>query len=461
MSRVRRAGLAFHHAMSPRKNAQVAFMSAVAVLLLSAIAAYFTIARLRDSARWIVHTYEVDAALGDLDSSLAALARARTGYVINGTPSLLEEFNTNVPLARQKLRDVRSLTSDNARQQEQCTRLEDLTEHRLEIFRQSIALKKSSPTDDTGQMALTGEGLALTLQHTSVVRDMRSEEQRLLSLRAGVSNRLYDLTVVILAVTFTLALLLFFIHYRLLTSELKARALAEGVARDGEQSLRSLTSRLLHMQDEERRKFSRELHDSLGQYLAGVKMNLDMFSRARPADELLTNAIELLDQSIAETRTISHLLHPPLLDEVGFFSAARWYLQGFSERSGVQVTVDIPEDLARLPRHLELGLFRVLQESLTNIHRHSKSSKAEVSLKALPNHVRLEVKDFGKGIPREMLETFRTKGMSFGVGLTGMRERVRELGGRLDIQSSPANTIVTVTLPLSENRQPVTTPAAV
>ena len=204
---------------------------------------------------------------------------------------------------------------------------------------------------------------------------MRQEEQQLLKLRMAASNRLYTLTVVILAFSFALALILFFIHYRLLTSELKARALAESAAREGEESLRQLTSRLLQMQDEERRKFSRELHDSLGQYLAGVKMNLDMFSGAKPTDELLANAIQLLDQSIAETRTISHLLHPPLLDEVGFASAAKWYLQGFSERSGVEVKVEMPDDLGRLPRPLELGLFRVLQESLTNIHRHSKSAR--------------------------------------------------------------------------------------
>ncbi len=131
--------------MSPRKNARVAFVSAVAVLLLSAVAAYVTIARLRESAQWVVHTYQVDGALGEVDSSLAALARARTGYVIHGTPSLIEEFNTNVPLARQKLKDVRALTSDNTRQQENCTRLEDLTEHRLEIFLAVDRIEKIVP----------------------------------------------------------------------------------------------------------------------------------------------------------------------------------------------------------------------------------------------------------------------------------------------------------------------------
>jgi signal transduction histidine kinase len=201
------------------------------------------------------------------------------------------------------------------------------------------------------------------------------------------------------------------------------------------------------MQDEERRKFSRELHDSLGQYLAGVKMNLDMFLRTHP-NELLTNASQLLDQSIAETRTISHLLHPPLLDEVGFTSAATWYLQGFSERSGVEIKVDLPEDLRRLPRPIELGLFRVLQESLTNIHRHSKSPKAEVILESGPDQVVLKVKDYGKGFPQELLTTFRAERAVFGVGLTGMRERVRELGGHLDIESNPDGTQVLVTIPL-------------
>ncbi|MGA9073374.1 MAG: sensor histidine kinase, partial [Candidatus Sulfotelmatobacter sp.] len=221
-----------------------------------------------------------------------------------------------------------------------------------------------------------------------------------------------------------------------------------------------LTSRLLQMQDEERRKFSRELHDSLGQYLAGVKMNLDMFSGAKPTDELLANAIQLLDQSIAETRTISHLLHPPLLDEVGFASAAKWYLQGFSERSGVEVKVEMPDDLGRLPRPLELGLFRVLQESLTNIHRHSKSAKAEVTLKPLPGKVVLQVKDYGKGIPQELLKTFRTRGTGFGVGLTGMRERVRELGGQLEIQSNLSGTQISVTMPLAAATRGPSTSAA-
>ena len=213
------------------------------------------------------------------------------------------------------------------------------------------------------------------------------------------SKRLFILAIVVLMVTFILALIMFSVHYQLLTAELDAREQAERTVRDSEKSLRSLTGRLLQLQDEERRRFSRELHDSLGQYLAAVKMNLDMFSNSQPSNQLLSEAIHLLDQSIAETRTISHLLHPPLLDEAGFSSAAKWYLDGFAQRSGIAVKADLPSDMGRLPKPVELGLFRVLQESLTNIHRHSGSSRAEVALKLFPGKVMLEVRDFGHGIP--------------------------------------------------------------
>ena len=438
--------------MSPRKNAQLAFAAAIVVLLLSAVAAYITIIRLRQSATRVAHTYQVESSLGELDSSLSSLTSARTGYSITGAEVLLKVFDSSLPVVRQQLQEVKRLIGDNPRQQALCNRLEDLTEHRISLFQESIALKKSAPEDTAGQIALTDEGLTLAFQGASVMEQMRREEQQLLKVRMETSNRLFRLTVVILAVTFTLALLLFFIHYKLLSSELRARELAERAARDGEESLRSLTSRLLQVQDEERRKFSRELHDSLGQYLAGVKMNLDMYSQAHPGDELLASSIELLDQAIGETRTISHLLHPPLLDEVGFSSAAKWYLQGFSERSGVSVQLNMPDNLGRLPRDVELGLFRALQESVTNIHRHSKSTKAEVTLKTSTDHVLLEVKDFGKGIPEELLSSFHTKGMSSGVGLTGMRERVRELGGQLDIQSHSAGTLIAVTLPRRPGR---------
>jgi signal transduction histidine kinase len=434
--------------MSPRKNAQLAFASALVVLFVSAISAYFTIVRLRDSARWVVHTYQVETALGELDAAMSALARSRTAYARSGDESLAQTFQQGLPVVQQKMQQIQDLIADNPNQLQLCGRLREGIQHRIQLSQDSLALKKSSPQDDAGQSAISGETLSLSAQSAAIMQQMRQQEQALLRFRTNESNRLFVLTVAILEITFALALLLFFIHYRLLNAELNAREIAEKTAREGEESLRHLTARLLHMQDEERRKFSRELHDSLGQYLAGIKMNLDMFARGNPNPEFLAGARQLLDQSIAETRTISHLLHPPLLDEVGFASAAKWYVQGFSERSGIAVKLEIPDGIGRLPRPLELGLFRVLQEALTNIHRHSHSPKARVKLASSGDEVVLQVQDYGSGIPSESLQAFESNGTNLGIGLTGMRERVRELAGRLEIHSGSDGTLIAATFPL-------------
>ncbi len=433
-----------------RNKAQVAFATAVMLLGLSAVATYLSIERLTNSEKWLVHTYEVQVALGNVDSAALDAERDRGGYVITGGADALNDFEATIPKIYQALQHLRELTKDNPEQQQRCARLEEIMARRIALLRDSVDLKKTNPQDQPGQTRISSRALPLALQATSTGQEMRDAEQRLLIARARASRHLFTLAVIVLMVAFILALVMFSVHYRLLASELDAREQAEDNLRDSEKSLRGLTGRLLQLQDEERRRFSRELHDSLGQYLAGVKMNLDMFSNSRPADGLLTGAMELLDQSIAETRTISHLLHPPLLDEAGFSSAAKWYLEGFAQRSGIEVKIDLPENLERLPKAIELGLFRVLQESLTNIHRHSGSSRAEVSLKVFPEKVVLEVRDFGKGIPPRLLESFRTRGISSGVGLAGMRERVRELGGRLEIQAKSPGSLVSVALPLTE-----------
>src|SRR5208282_1464915 len=266
-------------------------------------------------------------------------------------------------------------------QQQLCSRLETTAAQRVDLLRESMRLRKD-PQDEQKQIELSRQSLPISSEMTSVTQQMRDEEQRLLDVREGATHRLFILTVGVLCVAFILALLLFFIQYRFLSLELGAREQAEQMARDSEDSLRQLTGRLLQLQDAERRKFSRELHDSLGQYLAGAKMNLEMYA-GQQKEHLLAEAIQLLDQSISETRTISHLLHPPLLDEAGLSSAAKWYLEGFAQRSGIEVKVDLPEDVGSLPKPVALGLFRVLQESLTNIHRHSGSAKAEVTLELL------------------------------------------------------------------------------
>jgi CHASE3 domain sensor protein len=306
--------------MAPRKKAQLAFASAVMLLFLSGLAAYATINRLLQSEKWVVHTLEVKTAIGDIDLAFVRAGRARSGYVLSGNEDFLKEFEAAVPEIPGKLQYLRELITDNPKEQELCVRLEDAINRRVALLRQSIELKKQEPQNTQGQADLDRRGVPLSSEITSITQQMRAEEDRLLDIRGKTTDRLFILTVVVLAVTFIVALELLAVHYRLLTAELKAREEAEQSARDSEESLRRLTGRLLQLQDAERRKFSRELHDSLGQYLAGAKMNLEMYL-SQHKENLLAEAVQLLDQSIAETRTISHLLHPPLLDEAGLSTA--------------------------------------------------------------------------------------------------------------------------------------------
>lgn len=215
-------------------------------------------------------------------------------------------------------------------------------------------------------------------------------------------------------------------------------------------ALRRLSARLLQLQDEERRKIARELHDGLGQYLAALGINIErLIEQPTDGSEILLESREILRTTIAEIRTLSHLLHPPLLDEVGFSSAARWYVEGFAKRSGVEVNLDLPADLQRLPETIEITLFRALQETLINIHRHSGSKRAEIRLRIEGAEVTLQIRDFGHGIPPELLNSLQSSGTaSGGVGITGLRERTAELRGRMEIQSDGGGTLVSVTLPL-------------
>ncbi len=230
-------------------------------------------------------------------------------------------------------------------------------------------------------------------------------------------------------------------------SELKR---TEEALQKGTKELRDLSSRLLRAQDEERRRIARELHDSLGQYLAGLKMTLALIRQggARSTDERWSESDEILERCITETRTLSHLLHPPLLDEMGLISAAQWYIEGFASRSGIKVTTDIDPNLGRLPQSVETALFRVLQECLTNIHRHSGSQGAEVRLGRNNVEIFLEVRDHGQGMSSTLVDRFGRKRTEPGVGLSGMRERVSELAGKLEISSGNHGTLVRVTVPV-------------
>jgi len=234
-----------------------------------------------------------------------------------------------------------------------------------------------------------------------------------------------------------------------LQAEIKVRA-------EAEEARRRISARMLNIQDEERRRIARELHDSIGQTLAALKMTISSLSKVTSATAQPSPAISkcwddvnaLIDEAIRETRTISHLLHPPMLDELGFAASASWYITGFARRSGIEVNVELPEEQPRFTESMDLTLFRVLQECLTNILRHSGSKKAEVRLEIAGQEVVLSVRDYGKGMTREQIEKFMTSGTDVGVGLGGMRERVRDLGGKVELQTPGAGTTVKVTLPL-------------
>lgn len=219
-----------------------------------------------------------------------------------------------------------------------------------------------------------------------------------------------------------------------------------------EESLRSLSGRLLRLQDEERRRLARELHDSTAQSLAALALELavvgEQGGRLNPrARHALAEAERLADACSRELRTLSYLLHPPLLDEMGLASALSGYVDGFSKRSGIQVQLDMPADIGRLAAETETTLFRIVQECLTNVHRHSMSPSARVQLVLEPAAIRLEVADQGRGLPAREADGSNGEQSELGVGLAGMKERVRQLGGLLELDSSGAGLTVRAILP--------------
>ena len=228
------------------------------------------------------------------------------------------------------------------------------------------------------------------------------------------------------------------------------------IGAEREQALADLSrtaSELMRLQDDERRRIGRDLHDSTGQTLAALELGLSRLIQAPPgADrhELLEQCAQLATQCSNEIRTASYMLHPPLLDDLGLLSALRWLADGFHERSGIEVRLDLPNSMPRLSRDEELTLFRVAQEALTNVHRHAGSPWAAVRLRDLEESVLLEIEDGGRGDSAS-----GTSGGSFtlGVGLAGMRERVRQVGGTFNVEARASGTIVWVTLPRTRTPQ--------
>ena len=223
-----------------------------------------------------------------------------------------------------------------------------------------------------------------------------------------------------------------------------------------ELDLRKLSARLLKMQDEERRNIARELHDGAIQGLAAAVINLSIVKESvelpPEPSKALEEALKLTGDTVREIRTFSYLLHPPLLDVTGLASALRWYVEGYSRRSGIKVQLDLPENGHQIAKEVELTLFRIVQEALTNIHRHSGGRQAAIRLQWAGEGLTLTVSDDGHGMDSQTLAQVQSEGAALGVGVAGMKERLRQLGGLLEIASSNSGTTVTAALPQAEKR---------
>jgi two-component system, NarL family, sensor kinase len=242
---------------------------------------------------------------------------------------------------------------------------------------------------------------------------------------------------------------------RLAAAAVHAHVMAEE-ARDREEDYRQLSSRLLTLQDEERRRLALDLHDSTAQRLAALTMNLDVVEGTREALDArarraLAESRSLAEHCSREVRTFAYLLHPPLLDERGLPAAVRWFVEGFTKRSGIQVTLNL-RDVGRLPGPIETALFRVVQESLTNIHRHAPTHTASIDLTTTADAVALDIEDQGRGLRDQVPHPKGTLlPATLGVGIQGMRERVRQLGGTFDVTFTDNGTTVRVRVPLKED----------
>jgi PAS domain S-box-containing protein len=228
-------------------------------------------------------------------------------------------------------------------------------------------------------------------------------------------------------------------------------ALLEKAVEERTEALRQLSTRLMRTQDDERRRIARELHDSLGQELAAAKMTVDVILQQLSdgsKDQSALEASKCIDRALQQVRTMSHLLHPPLLDEVGLASALRWYLEGMTKRSGIETKLEVhPANFQRLAPALETAIFRIVQEALTNVFRHSKATHSWVTLTRNADHVTVEIRDNGKGLEDKVI---KLRPGTLGIGIGGMRQRVEEFGGRLRLTNANPGTIVEVVIPAQE-----------
>lgn len=434
-----------------RSTLGLVFLSlAMFLFLATAVLGFLTVRRMKTSLGWVLHTYEVRSDIRTLRTAIMdVVARAEIAAALED-PVYLSGIPKDLATEKETVAQVRSLVSDNPEQEARLAELAPYLDVTRFLFENCSGPQCLPYSIQARQSAL--RNLWKSQEASLDILDrMETEEQRLLTARlAGWSFR-FRVMIAALVTSFALAVLLMFLNFRLLIKEADRRMRSEMLIREHVDSYRALSSRILELQDIERRRIARELHDSVGQYLAGIKLQLSQIERQTAVDTpaskvLFSETTDLIDRSLTEIRTISHLLHPPLLDELGLYSAARWYVEGFAKRSGIQIDFSVDDFVDRLPKDTEVALFRVLQEALTNVHRHSGAKHVTVDVSCKNDVAVLVVKDDGKGIPAPILHRFN-EGAAGGIGLAGMRERLAELRGTLTVESASSGTLVRARVP--------------
>jgi len=381
--------------------------------------AYLTERHIVESRDLVIRSYQVRSQLSQLQLEILRSRTSETSYRFMGRQSQAAQVQQESRLAQPTIAVLRNLTADNRRQQQRLSQLEQLLEQ----------------GDRERQI-------------DTIVDSMLEEEESLLRQRLHAWDYLFKRNVVMLGLAFTVVTLSLAYNFRRQTAEVALTKKIERQARENAESYRLMSARILELQDLERRRIARELHDSVGQYLAGLKISLNQIEASVPSNQqaAIREAAGLAECAIQEVRTISHLLHPPLLEELGFLSAARWYVDEYGKRSQIRVSLMVDEPVERLPREIEIALFRVLQEALTNVYRHAAAKSVDVRIVCRSGRVLLSVRDDGRGIPEEVLAKFRA-GAAPGIGLAGMRERMAEFGGVVRVDASNRGSVVEAAIP--------------
>ena len=375
--------------------------------------------RIYTGEEWVRHTYKVQLLVAEIGSDLNRTGRVRQSYLESGQTRYLDDIESTRSDIFAQISQLKLMVGDNIDELRAAENLEQAAHARFLTFDESLKLFQSGKSTPEAQQQYTQELVRWSQQTSTIIQTMQDTEASLLDRRLLLTRSLFSWIIGVLAFSYLLSIYMLWEHYRGLTAELNQRKRAE-------ENALSLSSQLLNAQDQERRKIARDLHDGLGQNLAAAKMISDsMLNRPYDKQKMLMNSV----------------LFPRLAPILKVFPAG----QASKLLSILRIRTD------RLPRDLELTLFRVLQEALSNIQRHSKSSRAEVQFRADHKKATLKIRDFGVGLPPGMIDSFHENGSSVGVGLAGMRERVRERSGQFEIHSDSAGTSISTTFPIGSN----------